>query len=198
MTNIVVFTQKGGTGKTTVAANLLASLNFNYPDLKLLAVDLDPQGHLTTILHNKPSVINPEESVYRLFKDSQYKGTDIIHSSRLEHVDIIPASISLFEVGMNSNISSDKKILRNFLTEVDNTYDFVLIDTPATLGTCSYNGLIAADYLLMPIELAPLCQRAIPDMVKTYETVKKENPNLKVLGILPNRVDKKVECKMIF
>src|SRR6056297_800104 len=169
MVTIVVYIPKGGTGKTTITSNLLAGLNFCYPNTKALALDLSPEGHLTYLLHKNPDMVNSEKSVCRLFLDEQYKESDVCQPSRLEHVDIVPSTLSLGELNLNSNLSSNHFIIKEFLARVKCKYDFVLIDSPTVFTFYLLNGLIAADYLLIPSLLTPMSSHAIHDMLALYE-----------------------------
>jgi len=80
-----------------------------------------------------------------------------------------------------------------YLKLFENTYDIVVIDTPPDLGTFVLNGLIAADYLLVPTDLELLSIRGINDLWNTYEYARVKNPNLQILGILPNKYNRKIK-----
>jgi len=192
MVTIAMFVPKGGTGKTTITATLLSALNFNYPEKKSLAIDLVPAGHLTYHLYKNPDEIELTESIHRMFYDDQYKISDLCHNSRLKNVDIIPSTLPLERLDKKQG-SSSHTMIKKHLEKTGNKYDYVFLDMPTTFSFYSVNALAAADYLLIPILLETFSVRAIPDAFYFYENAKIENPNLKILGILPNRYNKNME-----
>jgi len=210
MVTIVVCNQKGGVGKTSVATNMIAGFDYHYPEKRKLAIDLDPQGHSTFILHEDPNKLffeeeesedkkeisekrDPEESALSLFKDEIYTKNDILYRTRNQNIDLIPSNILLFRVQQKAEVKNKFFRVKKYLKLFENTYDIVVIDTPPDLGTFVLNGLIAADYLLVPTDLELLSIRGINDLWNTYEYAKLKNPALKVLGILPNKYNRKIK-----
>lgn len=197
MVTIVVCNQKGGVGKTSVATNLIGGFDYHFPEKKKLAIDLDPQGHTTFILHKDPNELFPDDldsdkSVYRLFQKDPYQETDIVHRTRNQNIDIVPSNITLFRAQQDSGIAKKRTRVKNFLKLIENVYDVVVIDTPPDLGTFVLNGLFAADYLLVPTDLELLSIRGITDLWRTYNFAKEKNPELQILGILPNKYNRKI------
>src|SRR6056297_2053109 len=125
MVTIVVCNQKGGVGKTSVATNLIGGFDYHFPEKKKLAIDLDPQGHTTFILHKDPNELFPDDlesdkSVYRLFQKEPYQETDIIHRTRNQNIDIVPSNITLFRAQQDSAITKKRTRVKNFLKLIEN------------------------------------------------------------------------------
>jgi len=195
MTTIAITNQKGGTGKTTIAFNLIGGFDYFIRDKKKLAVDLDPQGHLTSLLYKDPVEIQADKAVNRLFKLDGYKGTDVIRRTRYHNVDIIPTNISLFDILQDRELMSNNDVIRDYLASIGNMYDVVVIDTPSSIGTFVLPALTAADYQLIPVDLDELTMTILSGQMKLYEDMKRENPKLEILGILPNQVNKKLKIQ---
>src|SRR6056297_2206850 len=195
MTTIAITNQKGGTGKTTIAFNLIGGFDYFIPNKKKLAIDLDPQGHLTSLLYKDPVEIQTDKAVNRLFKEDGYKGADVIHRTRYQNVDIIPTNISLFEIQQDRELMSNHDVIREYLAAIGEMYDVVVIDTPSSISSFVLPALTAADYQLIPVDLDELTMTIIAGQLKLYEEIKQNNPKLKILGILPNQVNKKLKIQ---
>jgi len=195
MTTIAITNQKDGTGKTTIAFNLIGGFNYHFPNKKKLAIDLDPQGILTSSLYKNPVEIQSDKAVNRWFKVDEYKGADVIHRTRYQNVDIIPTNISLFEILQDRELMSKNDVIRDYLAAIENMYDVVVIDTPSSIGSFVLPALMAADYQLIPVDLDELTMTIIAGQLKLFEEVKQENPKLEILGILPNQVNKKLKIQ---
>jgi len=192
MITIAVCNQKGGVGKTSVATNLIGVFDYHFPEKKKLAIDLDPQGHTSFILYEDPNNIPSEKTVYRLFQEETYTGNEVIHRTRNQTIDIIPSNITLFRIQQKENLKNKINRLKEYLSLINNFYDIAVIDTPPDLGTFVLNALMSADYLLIPTDLEVLSVRGITDLWNTINYVKPRNTNLKVLGVLPNKYNRRI------
>lgn len=166
---ISVALQKGGVGKSTTAQNLSAYLGSM--GKKVLLIDLDAQCNTTF-----SSGAELKEQTASDFLGGQCSPEDAIVSC--SHYDIIPADAYL------SNVESaevDKGLLKHRLSPCIGKYDFIFIDTPPALGNLLKNALFASDYVIIPMDAKPY---AIQGLDTFTETMKKVNPDLRILGIV--------------
>jgi chromosome partitioning protein len=183
---IVIANQKGGVGKTTTTVNLAASLAVM--EKKVLVVDCDPQSNATSGLgmdHDDldatlyTTLFAPEEAI------------NAIYSTPSPFVDILPSSQDL--VGAEVELV-DKMAREFFLSEVlknlENSYDYILLDCPPSLGLLTLNAFCAATELLIPLQCEYFALEGIVRLLQTFEQVRKRlNPNLKLLGVLLTMYD---------
>ncbi len=183
--------QKGGTGKTTTTVNLGAALALMRK--KVLLVDTDPQGNLTTSLgwhrHDRLDVTLTTH-LRKLVEDDPFPPTEGIlrHS---EGFDLMPANIELssMELGL-VNAMSREHIMKLWLESVKGGYDYVLVDCSSTLGMLTINALTAADSIIIPVQAQYLPAKGMTELVKTIMRVKRQiNPELKIDGVLLTLVD---------
>ncbi len=184
---IAVANQKGGVGKTTTVINLGAALA--RLGQRTLMVDLDPQAALSAAYGLKPYQLS--KTIYNaLVSPDQHHLTTLIHNVR-PNLDLVPANIDLAaaEVELISALGREY-ILREVLTPVLDDYDFILIDTPPSLGLLTVNSLAAATEVLIPLQCEYLAMRGMGTLLATVKKIQAEiNPRLKLLGILGTMYD---------
>jgi len=186
---IAVTNQKGGVGKTTTAVNLSAALAFM--GKSTLLVDTDPQANSTISVVNDPSKY--EKSLYDVMVDGGSRIEEIIANSTIPGMDVAISKISMakLEPALLGAIDSHYR-LKDVLSHVKNKYDWIIIDTPPTLGMITLNALVASDFILIPIQSSYLCLEGTDDLLETVEKVQKvANPNLKIIGVLVTLHDKR-------
>jgi chromosome partitioning protein len=186
---IAVTNQKGGVGKTTTAVNISAALAFM--GKSTLLVDTDPQANSTIYAVSDPSKY--EKSLYDVMVDSGSNIEEIIVSSTIPGLDVAISKISMakLEPSLLGAIDSHYR-LKDVLSHVKKKYDFIVIDTPPTLGMITLNALVASNFILIPIQSSFLCLEGTDDLLETVEKVKKvANPSLQIIGVLVTLHDKR-------
>ncbi len=184
---IAIASQKGGVGKTTTAVNLSASLA--HLGNRVLLIDLDPQGSVAASFGYTRYDINA--GIFDLFLgDASLE--DTIHPTRLfDNFKFVPTNIwSDEQERRNLGGVTSKTRLKSELAAVKDDYDFILIDCPPSLGSLTFNGLLAADSLIVPIQCEYYALKALGRFLKLTRIIKNEdNPNLRYRGFLLTMVD---------
>jgi chromosome partitioning protein len=178
--------QKGGVAKTTTTLNL--GVAFAERDLRVLLIDLDPQGNLTMSQGWNPDDI--ERSMY----DVLIHRLPIDEIIRRGEVDVAVASLDLAgaELALSSLIGRERA-LEKALAGVRDRYDYVLIDTPPSLGLLTINAFVAADGVIVPVQCEYLSLRGLVQLESTLAMVRENlNPDVAVEGILPTMFDRRV------
>jgi len=180
---IVFANQKGGVAKTTTTLNL--GVAFAERGQRVLIIDLDPQGNLTMSQGLNPDAIDRsmfDVLVHRL------PISEVIHKVE---VDIAVASIDLAgaELALSSLIGRERALAKALL-EVRDRYDFVLIDTPPSLGLLTINAFVAGTGVIVPVQCEYLSLRGLVQLENTLSMVRENlNPDVRVEGILPTMLD---------
>lgn len=175
--------QKGGVAKTTTTLNLGVALQ--EMGHRALAVDLDPQGNLTMSLGLNPDSVRP--SMY----DVLVNGVSIEKAIFRQELDIAVASIDLaaVEIALSSLIGRERA-LSKALMQVRDEYDYILLDTPPSLGLLTINALTASDAVIVPVQCEYLSLRGLAQLERTLELVQENlNPDVHIAGIVPTMYD---------
>jgi chromosome partitioning protein len=178
--------QKGGVAKTTTTLNL--GVAFAEQGRSVLLIDLDPQGNLTMSQGLNPDVI--ERSMFDVLVH-RIPIQDVIHQREValavSSIDLAGAELSL------SSMIGRERALEKALAPIRDDYDFILIDTPPSLGLLTINALVAADGVIVPVQCEYLSLRGLVQLENTMSMIRENlNPNVEVVGILATMFDKRL------
>src|SRR5829696_1787352 len=175
--------QKGGVAKTTTTLNLGVALSEK--GFKVLLVDLDPQGNLTMSQGLNPDAI--ERSMFDVLVH-RLPIAEVIHE---REVDLAVSSIDLAgaELALSSQIGRERALEKS-LNAVKSDYDYVLIDTPPSLGLLTINALVASEGVIVPVQCEYLSLRGLVQLENTLSMIRENlNPHVRIMGILPTMFD---------
>lgn len=180
---LALFNQAGGVAKSTTTLNLGYHLSMRQHSC--LLVDIDPQASLTSFMGLEPSEL--ETTIYDALvpKDDDEELLSI--HKNLHGMDLLPANIELANAEQELIFAELRELrLKQILEPVRDNYDFILIDCPPSLGILSHISLVAADYVLVPIQCQFKALKGTDSLLKTIARVRKRlNPQLKIAGFLP-------------
>ena len=186
---LAITNQKGGVGKTTTAINLAAALAGK--GLETLLVDLDPQANSSMSFVD---VHAQERSVYDALVEPDVHLADIVvPADKVPHLSVAPSSIALakLEATLMGELDSYYRLMDE-LKIARRRYQYVIIDTPPTLGIITVNALVAATHVLIPIQSSYFALEGTDDLLETIGKVKRRaNPRLQILGALLTLFDKR-------
>ena len=183
---IALANQKGGVAKTTTTLNLAVALKEK--GMKVLCVDLDPQGNLTM-----SQGLNPDE-IDRSMYDVLVHKLPIEQVIQEREIDLAVSSIDLAgaELALSSMIGRERA-LEKALVSVRDRYDYILFDTPPSLGLLTINAFTASDGVIVPVQTEYLALRGLVQLENTLAMVRENlNPNVQIMGILPTMYDKRL------
>lgn len=193
MTVLAVAMQKGGVGKTTTTLSLgveLAQLG-----ARVLLIDIDPQSNLTQALAYDPTEI--ENSVYEVLLNPTH-GPGFATITTSYGVDLVPATLALAgaELALAGRFGREL-LLRTALQEARRAYDYILIDSPPSLGVFTVNALTAADSVLVPLQAHVFALKAMPQLEETIAIVRQLNPPLRIGGVAVTMVDRRTSVNAV-
>lgn len=186
---LAITNQKGGVGKTTTAVNLSAALANK--GFRTLLIDLDPQANSTMSFISLHEV---DRAIYEAITEPDVSIREVIYPvEKVPQLFLAPSTIALakLEAKLLGELDSHFK-LKDELDSIHNEYDYIVIDTPPTLGLITVNALVASTHVLVPIQASYFALEGTDDLLETVDKIKvRANPNLQIMGAVITLYDKR-------
>jgi len=182
MTKIISLSNhKGGVGKTTSTINIGAALN--QLKQKVLIIDLDPQANLSLSL----GIVKADNNIYGALRDEY----EIKPIQMLKGFDLIPATIDLANVEIELSTKPAREyFLKEIIDKIKDSYDYILIDCPPSLGLLTLNAFTASDEIIIPLQAEFLATQGLSELLKVIKIITKRlNPNLMIGGVFLTQYD---------
>lgn len=189
MGKIIAFAnQKGGVGKTTTCINVATYMALM--GKRVLILDIDPQGNATSAVGITKT--KDLKTIYDLI-DGQSSYDEVIQPTIVENLYIIPSTVDLAGAEVELiQIPQREKVIKRILDEIKESYDFILIDCPPSLGLITVNALTAADSVLIPMQCEFFSMEGITQLMNTIRLIKYHlNPDLEIEGVVMTMKDKR-------
>ena len=190
---MAIANQKGGVGKTTTTINLSAALAEQ--GKRVLIIDMDPQGNTSSGLGIDKDEL--ETTVYQLMiGDNSFD--ECVQKDVFENLDVLAANVNLAGIEIETMDMEDRNyILRDIISEVEDKYDFIIIDCPPSLNTLTINSMTTADSVLVPIQCEYYALEGLSQLIYTINLVKDRlNPKLTINGVVFTMYDGRTNLSM--
>ncbi|MEN6617047.1 MAG: AAA family ATPase [Syntrophorhabdus sp.] len=186
---ISIANQKGGVGKTTTAVNLSASIAVS--EHKTLVIDMDSQCN-TTSGYGIPYISNAAEHIYQVLIGEKKIG-DVIRKTAVPYLDIIPSHPDLVAAEIELlDLPEREYALKKAIDELGDTYQYIFIDCPPSLGLLTINSLAASNCVIIPLQCEYFALEGLAMLLRTINVIQRKlNPDLEVLGILLTMFDRR-------
>lgn len=190
---MAIANQKGGVGKTTTTINLAAALAEK--NKKVLVIDMDPQGNTSSGLGIDKDEL--ETTVYQLMiGDNTFD--ECVQKDVFENLDVLAANVNLAGIEIETMDMEDRNyILSNIISEIEDRYDFIIIDCPPSLNALTINSMTTADSVLVPIQCEYYALEGLSQLIYTINLVKERlNPKLSINGVVFTMYDGRTNLSM--